>query len=464
MPRSPRRRVHFIGIGGIGMSGLAQLLLQRGERVSGSDLRMTPVLVRLADRGAVVSIGHDAAHVAGADLVVYSSSILPRNPEVAAARNQRIPVMPRGQLLAACLDGKTGIAVSGSHGKTTTTALIASAFLAAGTDPTILVGGDVARFGGNVRAGSGRHVVVEADESDGSFVYLAPDIAVITNIDEEHLDYYRNHSEILQAYQQFARRVRPGGTLIGCGDDPGVRQLFSGVRARRLTYGLSPSRDLVAEQPRVDAGRSAYTARLRGRRAGRVTLQIPGVHNVLNSLAAIGAGLTAGLSFEAVRRALAEYEGAGRRFQPRGEVGGVMVVEDYAHHPTEIAATLQAARCWTGRRIFCVFQPHRFSRTKYLRDRFGACFAAADHVILTDVYAASEDPIDGVGPQMLSQAIQASGFRSLHVLPRQAIVPWLVKTVRSGDLVLVLGAGDIGRVAVELVQALRAWRREPSRC
>ena len=458
LPRRRPRRVHFVGIGGIGMSGIAKLLLECGDRVSGSDVHITPTVAHLTTLGASIHIGHDAAHVARADVVVYSSSIAPQNPELVAARNQGIPTRSRAQLLAECMDGATGIAVSGTHGKTTTTAFIGTMLLAAGRDPTIIVGGEVDGFGGNARLGHGRHVVVEADESDGSFVYLTPAVEVITNIDEEHLDYYRNFDEILGAYHQFIRRMPPDGMLLCCGDDPGVQRLLLGVRTRRLTYGLAPQWDVGAERPHV-AGQSArYVARFKGRRLGPVTLRVPGLHNVVNSLAAVGVGLTIGLTFSDIRRALAGYRGASRRFQTWGEVNGVMVVEDYAHHPTEIAATLQAARTWPRRRLLCVFQPHRFSRTKYLRDRFGTCFSAADHVILTDVYAASEGPIAGGGVETLSQAIQASGFPSIQVMSRDAVVPQLLKTVRSGDTVLVLGAGDIGRIAVELVQALEAGR------
>ena len=450
------RRVHFIGIGGIGMSGIARLLLARGVRVSGSDVRMTPTMTQLASLGAQVAVGHSAEQVRGADLVVYSTSIAPHNPELAAARDAGLPLRARGQMLADCLSGQTTIAVAGAHGKTTTTALVAAALMEAGQDPTIVVGGEVAQFGGNARVGRGPHAVVEADESDGSFLYLAPTIAVVTNIEEEHLDYYRNLHEILQAYQQFTARLPSRGTLVCCGDDPGVQQLLSAARApRRITYGLTPGCDVTAERPQTVGREVSYVARAHGRRLGRVTLQIPGLHNVVNSLAAVGVGLTLGLEFAAVRRALAGYPGAGRRFQPRGEVGGVMVVEDYAHHPTEIAATLRAARTWPRRRLFCVFQPHRFSRTKYLQDQFGAAFADADSVILTDVYAASEDPLDGIGAESLARAVRASGFTAIQVLRRHAIVPRLVETVRSGDLVLVLGAGDIGQVAVELVQALK---------
>lgn len=457
-PERSLRHVHFVGIGGIGMSGMAQLLLERGERVSGSDLQMTPTLARLAARGARVFVGHQAAQVQGADLVVFSSSIAPQNPELVAARNQGIPTWSRATLLAEFLMGKTSVAVSGAHGKTTTTGLIASILLDAGRDPTILIGGDVARLGGNARWGQGRHVVVEADESDGSFVELAATIAVVTNIDEEHLDYYRNLREILEAYEQFVQRMAPGGTLVCCGDDPGVQQLLAGTRAPRLTYGLAGAWDLVAESPQVSGRHATYTARFKGQRLGDITLQIPGLHNVVNSLAAVATGLTLGCSFEEIRRALAQYEGAGRRFQARGDVDGIMVVEDYAHHPTEIAATLQAARTWPRGRLLCVFQPHRFSRTRYLRDRFSTCFAAADQVILTEVYAASEEPIEGIGAATLSAAIRASGFQAIEVLAREAVVPALLRTVRAGDTVLVLGAGDIGQVAGELVQALEARR------
>jgi len=458
--RSPRH-VHFVGIGGIGMSGMAQLLLECGERVSGSDVQMTPTLARLAALGARVFVGHQAAQVHGADLVVFSSAIAPQNPELVAARNQGIPTWARATLLAEFLTGKTSVAVSGAHGKTTTAGLIASILLDAGRDPTILIGGHVARLGGNARWGRGRHVVVEADESDGSFVELAPTIAVVTNIDEEHLDYYRNLREILEAYEQFVQRMAPRGRLVCCGDDPGVQQLLAGVRGPRITYGLAGAWDLVAESPEASGRHATYTARFKSQRLGQVTLQIPGLHNVVNSLAAVGTGLTLGCSFEEIRRALAQYEGAGRRFQARGDVDGIMVVEDYAHHPTEIAATLRAARTWPRGRLLCVFQPHRFSRTRYLHDRFSTCFAAADQVILTDVYAASEDPIDGVGAATLSAVIRASGFQAIEVLSRAAIVPALLRTVRSGDTVLVLGAGDIGQVAGELVQALEARRAVP---
>ncbi|MBI4226882.1 MAG: UDP-N-acetylmuramate--L-alanine ligase [Candidatus Omnitrophica bacterium] len=456
MPISRGSRVHFIGIGGIGMSGIARVLLARGYRVSGSDVQMTPTMTQLRQLGAQVAVGHAADRARGADLVVYSSSIVPRNPELAAARDAGTPIRSRGQMLAMVMAGRTGIAVSGAHGKTTTTSLIASTLLAAGQDPTIIVGGEVAQFGGNARLGRGPHVVVEADESDGSFVYLTPAVAVITNIEEEHLDYYRNLHEILQAYRQFVERLPARGLLVCCGDDPGVRRLLPATRRRRCTYGLDAACDVTAQAPQVAGGRIEYVARYQGRRLGRVSLQIPGLHNLVNSLAAIGVGLALGLEFRAIRRALAGYAGAGRRFQRRGEVDGVMIVEDYAHHPTEIAATLQAARTWSRRRIFCVFQPHRFSRTKYLQARFGTAFAAADRVILTDVYAASEDPIAGVGVELLSRAVRASGFSAVQVLRRAAIVPHLAAAVRPGDLVLVLGAGDIGQVAGELVHALTA--------
>lgn len=455
------RRVHFVGIGGIGMSGLAHALLARGDRVTGSDIARTPTIERLISRGATVHLGHQGALVRGADLIVYSSSITPQNPELTAARNLGIPVVSRAQVLAACMAGKWGVAVTGTHGKTTTTALVATLLLAAGEEPTVFVGGDVSPLGGNARLGTGRTVVVEADESDGSFVYLTPRIAVITNIEEEHLDYYRNLGEILQAYQQFLERVPPDGLAIGCGDDPGVRRLLHGDRPRVLTYGLDASCDLTAQVSRLAGRQVAFEARLKGRRLGKLTLQIPGLHNVVNSLAALGVGLELGLGFSVIRRALASYPGADRRFQLHGEVDGILVVEDYAHHPTEIAATLQAARTWGCHRVFCVFQPHRFSRTKYLRDQFGLCFAAADFVIVTDVYAASEDPIEGVGMDSLCQAVRSTGFEAIEGLPCCAIVPRLLTEVRSGDLVLILGAGDVGRVAVDLVEALQQRRAQP---
>lgn len=467
MPTKHHRRVHFVGLGGIGMSGIARILLDRGDEVSGSDVTMTPILQDLSRRGARVAIGHAAAHVTATDLVVYSSSITPQNLELVEARNRGIPTVSRAQMLAECMDGRFSIAVSGAHGKTTTTALVGAALVEAGADPTIIVGGEVASFGGNARTGQGRCMVVEADESDGSFVYLTPQLAVVTNIEEEHLDYYRNLGEILLAYHQFISRMPARGTLVCCGDDAGVRRLLLAARARRMTYGLSREWDVTAEHAQVAGRRGDYVARYRGRRLGRVTLQVPGLYNVVNSLAVIGVGLTLGLEFSAIRRALAEYAGADRRFQARGEVGGVLVIEDYAHHPTEIAATLQAARTWGGRRLFCVFQPHRFSRTRYLSHRFGEAFAAADHVILTDVYAASEDPVAGVGPELLAHAIRATGRDHVGVVGRPVLTQHLLGCVRPGDMVLVLGAGDVGQVAVELVRGLEARQRsvpEPIAC
>ncbi|MBI4313381.1 MAG: UDP-N-acetylmuramate--L-alanine ligase [Candidatus Omnitrophica bacterium] len=454
-----KRRIHFVGIGGIGMSGIAQVMLRRGHSVSGSDVGDSPMLRRLRKLGARGYEGHSARHVQGAQLVVYSSSITPQNPELREARNRGIPVRSRAQMLAECMRGKIGIAVTGSHGKTTTTSLIASALLSSDRDPTILVGAEVERFGGNARVGKGRIVVVEADESDGSFVYLPARIGVITNIDEEHLDYYRNFNEILSSYRQFVQRIDPKGSLICNGDDPGVRRLLRDVARPTMTYGIDPLCDVTARDAQAEGRRTQYNACARGKRLGKITLRIPGMHNVVNSLAAVAAGLKLGLAFSDVQKALQSYEGAGRRFQTQGEVDGVLVVEDYAHHPAEIEATLQAARTWGEyRRIFCVFQPHRFSRTKYLRNRFGTCFSAADHLILTDVYAASEDPQEGAGVEFLSAAVGQSGHASFEVMPREKIVPALTQAVRLGDLVLILGAGDIGDVARELVAALRAQR------
>ena len=457
-------RTHFIGIGGIGMSGIARLLLARGEQVSGSDMTDHPILQGLRRQGARVSIGHRAGQVHGADCVIYSSSIAPDNPELSAARNRRIPVLHRGQAIGRLLRGKRTIAVAGSHGKSTTTALIASVLLDAGLDPTVILGAELELLGGNARPGAGRWAVVETDESDGSFLWLEPEVAVITNMDDEHLDYFRNRTEIRAAYGRFADRVRPGGLLIGCADDPAVGRILAGSNRRRIAYGLSSEAELAAGRLELKPGGSRFLCLRRGRPAGWVRLRIPGRHNALNGLAAVACAEALGIAFPAVAASLEGYSGAGRRFQIQGQIGGVMVVEDYAHHPTEIRATLEAARSWPARRIRCVFQPHRYSRTRFLLDRFGSCFDSADELILLPIYAASEEPIAGVTSAALLEAVRRLGKVPVSCRSAEETLEALASDSRPGDLILFLGAGSVGALARRFLENLReAAHAEPLR-
>ena len=447
--------VHLIGMGGIGMSGIAQLLLSRGERVSGSDIQENPLLKRIAKMGGQVRIGHAASHLNGAELVVYSSSIVPQNPELVKARNRGIRVLHRGQMLAQMVSARSTIAVAGSHGKSTTTALVGQLLIQAGLDPMVVLGAEVDPLGGNVRSGHGRYAILEADESDGSFLWLQPKMAVITNIDEEHLDYFRNSSEILETYAAFVTKVHPRGTLIGCADDPRVRQILAISKRRLITYGLSNRAQITAVEIEGGAGRSRYRCLRSGKTLGKIQLSIPGIHNVVNSLAVVGLAQSLGIDFATTQAALESYQGARRRFQIHGEVNGVLVVEDYAHHPAEIQATLQAARSWKGRKIMAVFQPHRYSRTRYLLKRFGSSFDLADEVILLPIYAASEDPIHQVTSESLLKEIQACGKTKVSLQSKEEVLGQLTQQSKPGDLILFLGAGSIGGLSLRLVEALK---------
>lgn len=448
------RKVHLIGMGGIGMSALAQLLLARGVAVSGSDTQESDLLGKIRLLGGTVRVGHRAAHLDHPDGVVYSSSISPANPELIAARNRGIPVLQRGQMLARLVSGYRTIAVAGSHGKSTTSALIAHLLVQAGWDPTAALGAEVDALGGNVRAGGGRYAVVEADESDNSFLWLEPAVAVVTNIDEEHLDYFRSRREVEEAYAAFAQRITPRGALIGCWDDPGVRRLLRISGRRRIGYGLSSEAEFRAARVRCEAGRSRYRCVRAGRTLGEIRLNVPGRHNVLNSLAAAAAADLLGIDFKRAARSLEEYGGARRRFQIHGEKRGVMVVEDYGHHPAEVEATLAAARAWKGRRIRCVFQPHRYSRTWYLLDRFGPSFAAADEVILLPVYAASEDPMEGATSEMLAAVIRKPARKKVLLKTPHQALEHLRSTATAGDLILFLGAGSVGSMARDFLEGL----------
>ena len=422
------RRVHFVGVGGIGMSGIAELMVNLGYEVSGSDMHRTDITDRLESLGARISQGHDARNVAGAELVVYSSAVRPSNPEIAAARERGVAVVPRAELLAELMRLRQGIAVAGAHGKTTTTSMIALVLDIAGLDPTAVIGGRVSTFGSNARLGRGQYLVAEADESDRSFLKLSPRFVVITNIDREHLEAYRDFDDLKQAFVQFANGVPASGVVILCNDDAHLRELRREIKRHVVTYGFDETADVTATNVQYKGFGSVCTVRARkpGGRAldlGSLELSIPGRHNVLNALAAVAMSRELGIAWRDIARALAGFHGAERRFQRRGIARGVAVVEDYGHHPTEIAAVIAAAKPIADGRLIVAFQPHRFSRTQFLMRDFGPAFAGADVVVLTDIYAAGEDAIAGVSLETLASAVRADFTGELRVVPKVADVP-----------------------------------------
>ncbi len=456
------RHVHFVGIGGIGMSGIAELLANLGYVVSGSDVKASGVTTRLESLGVRVFIGHDAAHIEGADVVVVTSAARPDNPEVAAARRGHVPVIPRAEMLAELMRLRYGVAVAGAHGKTTTTSMIALALERAGLDPTAVIGGRLSAFGSNARLGQGVLMVAEADESDGSFLKLSPAIAVITNIDREHLDHYGDFDRLRQAFVDFANKVPFYGAVVVCLDNAPLASLVSAMTRRVTTYGLERAdADLQGTEVTLAPGGSDCLVSRRGpddRREvlGRLRLGIPGKHNLLNALAAVAVGLELDVPFARLAAALGEFRGAERRFQVLGDVDGVVVVDDYGHHPTEIEAVLHACRTDPARRLVVVFQPHRYTRTASLLEEFATVLATADHLVLTDIYAASEDPIPGVTIERLADAVRQRGATSVQVVrPLEAIPEAVARIAGPGDLVLTLGAGSIGTVGERVLDVLR---------
>jgi UDP-N-acetylmuramate--alanine ligase len=452
--------VHFIGVGGIGMSGIAELLANLGYVVSGSDEKRSSVTDRLQAMGVHVSSGHDAGHVGEADVVVVSSAVRPSNPEVREAVRRHIPVIPRAEMLAELMRLRFSIAVAGAHGKTTTTSMIALVLERAGLDPTAVIGGRLSAFGGNARLGRGELMVAEADESDRSFLKLFPTIAVITNIDHEHLENYGGFDDLQQAFVDFANKVPFYGGVVACADDAHLSAVLGKMTRRVTTYGLDVDADITAGDITLDpftvravvSRREAHASAKT--RLGTLTLNVSGRHNLQNALAAVAVGLELGLSFERIVAGLAEFRGVERRFDVRGEPNGVLVIDDYGHHPTEIAAVLAAART-LRRRIVVAFQPHRYTRTAALMEDFGPALAGADHVVLADIYSAGEEPMPGVTLDALAAAIRRTGPASLEVVPHfEDLVPVLVRVARPGDVVLTLGAGSIGSVPDRLVQAL----------
>jgi UDP-N-acetylmuramate--alanine ligase len=455
------QRVHFVGIGGIGMCGIAELLHHQGVRVSGSDAREGPTVARLRGLGVPVAIGHALENVGDADVVVFSSAVRPGNPELVEAERRKIPVIPRAEMLAELMRLKDGIAVGGSHGKTTTTSLVAHVLDAAGLDPTAVIGGRVLHPGGRTtaRLGAGPLLVAEADESDGSFLRLAPVIAVITNIDPEHLDHYGSVEALHEAFVAFANRVPFWGLAVVCLDHPGVQAILPRLTRRTVTYGFSPQADLVADEARLDDGGMRFAVRRRGEALGSVRVALAGEHNVRNALAALAVALELEVPFATAAAALARFPGIERRFETKGEAAGVRVIDDYGHHPAEVRATLAAARQLHPGRVVVVFQPHRYTRTQLLFDDFATAFHQADVLWVTEIYAAGEDKIPGIDGRALADAIRAHGQRDVRFAPDLDAVPAeLAGTLAPGDLVITLGAGSVSALGPRILAALGGGR------
>jgi UDP-N-acetylmuramate--alanine ligase len=454
------QHVHFVGIGGIGMSGIAEVLVNLGFRVSGSDQKRSTVTDRLQQMGVAFAEGHSGENIGDAQVVVRSTAVRDENPEIIDAQRRSIPVIPRAEMLAELMRLKPhSVAVAGSHGKTTTTSMVATVLGHAGLDPTIVVGGVVGAFGSNAHLGKSDLMVVEADESDRSFLMLTPTIAVVTNIDREHMDYYHDMDDVRSCFTSFVNKVPFYGASVLCLDDPNVQAIIPHIERRRMTYGLSAQADISAHGIRYDQSfGSNFTVWRSGNTVGDIHLRVPGLHNIYNSLAAIAVGFELDVPFEQIAEALASFAGAGRRFQYKGEVGGVLIIDDYGHHPTEIKATLAAAKIGSGgRRIVVLFQPHRYSRTHDLMEEFARSFNNADSLFITDIYAASEEPIAGVTAEALTEAIKRFGHKDARHIGALENAPTTLRDhVQPGDLVLTLGAGTVSRVSEQLLELLRS--------
>ncbi len=450
------KHIHFVGIGGIGMSGIAEVLLNLGYRVSGSDMKASDTTDRLKKLGGEIFIGHRAENITSPHVVVISSAVKKDNVEVVAAKEKQIPVIPRAEMLAELMRLKYGVAIAGAHGKTTTTSMVATVLAAGNIDPTVVIGGKLNSLGTNAKLGQGEFLVAEADESDGSFLKLSPTIAVVTNIDAEHLDYYKDINEIKDAFLVFINKVPFYGVSILCIDEKHIQALIPFVEKRYLTYGMSSQADYQAKDVSLLPLGSHFKVMHHGRDLGPFELSIPGVHNINNSLAAIAVARELDVDVEIIRTALRDFSGVQRRFQVKGEVNGIMVVDDYGHHPTEIKATLAAAKAGLGRRVVAVFQPHRYTRTQHLLEEFFTSFNQADTVIIMDIYAAGEQPIPGVSGRAIYEGVKRHGHKDAAFLAdRDAVVDHLAGILKKGDVLLTLGAGDIWKVGETLLEKLK---------
>jgi len=450
------QRIHLVGIGGSGMSGIAEVLLSSGYAVSGSDLKATPVTSRLEKLGAKIYEGHQATNVHGAHVVVISSAVRADNVEVVEAHRLKVPVIPRAEMLAELMRLKYGIAVAGAHGKTTTTSMVASVLAAAGLDPTFVVGGRVNHAGSNARVGQGEYMVVEADESDRSFLLLAPVVAVVTTIDREHLDQYRSLEEIQAVFLEFVNRVPFYGTVILCLDEPNVQAMIPSVKRPVITYGTTSQADLVISDVKLIGLASEFRLSYRGEDLGIFNLPSPpGIHNVRNAAAAAAVALSLNVPADLIRVGLEKFSGVGRRFEVKGVYAGVTLIDDYGHHPAEIRATLEAARGCGYKRLLVLFQPHRYTRTQFLWDDFCRAFNDADILVLTEIYAASEHPIENITGEKLAEAISAAGHKNVvFTSTMQAGIEFMLREARPGDAILTIGAGSVGRVLDQLAMLL----------
>jgi UDP-N-acetylmuramate--alanine ligase len=461
------QRIHFVGIGGIGMSGIAEVLLNLGYKVTGSDLKSSAVTQRLAGLGAVVFEGHRAENIPGAEVVVTSSAIAAENPEVTEAHKLHIPVIQRAEMLAELMRLKYGIAIAGMHGKTTTTSMVAAVLAAGGLDPTVVVGGRVDAMGSNARLGKSQYLVAEADESDRSFLKLSPILSVVTNIDREHMDCYRNMRDVKKTFLEFMDRVPFYGMIVACNDDPLLRRLLPEVQRRTVTYGTKRGSDFWIKIPNIptlaakDAARighplNRFHVRYRGDDLGEFTLHVPGLHNVLNATAAIAVGVGLDVRVEAIRGALEQFRGVDRRFQLRGRGAGVSVIDDYGHHPTEIRATLAAAGQCGFRKVHVIFQPHRYTRTRELMEEFITAFADADSLFVLDIYAASEKPIEGITGEVLARRIREKSGKTIEYASSFADAASAAASIaKDGDMILTLGAGSVSQLGPMIMEKLK---------
>ena len=452
------KHIHFVGIGGIGMSGIAELLINLGYEVSGSDLKDSPMTKRLAALSGLVFKGHKGKHVEGADVVVYSSAVASDNPEIQEAKKRSIPVIPRAEMLAELMRLKYGVAIAGAHGKTTTTSMVASILTCGHLDPTVVIGGRLDIWGGsNAKLGQGDILVAEADESDGSFLALSPAIAVVTNIDHEHMDHYGDMETIRETFINFINNIPFYGTAILCIDNEEIQGIIPRLKKRYLTYGMTSQADLKGRDLEKEKLGVSFEALYHNNSLGRIVVGIPGEHNMLNALAATAVGLELDLDIEIIKEGLKNLGGLARRFQRKGEKRDILVLDDYGHHPTEITATLKTAKeCWPERRVIVVFQPHRYTRTEALFDRFVISFNQADVLIVTPIFSAGETAIDGVTGEWLSRGIKEHGHKDVSFSPTQEdALSTLLSILRPGDLVMTLGAGDIHRLGARLLDKLK---------
>lgn len=449
--------IHMIGIGGTGMNGIAEVLLNMDYKISGTDIVKSEVTERLARLGAEIYIGHKAEKVEGADVVVISSAIREDNVEIEEARRRKIPVIPRAEMLAELMRMKYGIAVAGSHGKTSTTSMIAQVLESGGFDPTIIVGGRLNTIGAHAKLGEGDFIVAEADESDRSFLYLSPFIAVLTNLDEEHLDHYKTLDEIKKTFINFANKVPFYCPVVLCLDDPNIQALIPSIERRIINFGFSAQADIFARDKQFEKFSSVSTLYWKGKKLGKLKLNVPGTHNINNAMAAVAVGLDLDIPPHLILQALESYQGTGRRFELKKEVNDIMIIEDYAHHPTEIKVTLEAAKRGWARRVVAVFQPHRFSRLSLLMKSFATSFNQADALIITEIYPAGEDPIYGVSGKVLYEEIEQFGHKNVIFEPDMKKIPSIIgKVAQRGDLILVLGAGNISQIIPDSIKILEA--------